>query len=168
LPGLREALLARVGEQATVLVLAPDAPARAAHDLANHFRLGEREPAHLGAAAPLPGPQPVEAGFARLHFRGQDYLLGARPFTLGRQPSCDLVFDSSAYPGVSARHCEIVFDRRTYVLRDRSRNGTLVNDRLVNQQVALHPGDWIRLGPNGPLLRFLGQGLDQHKLGTTA
>ena len=82
---------------------------------------------------------------------------GARPsFSLGRDPGCDLVFESELYPHVSARHCEIIFDRRAYVICDRSRHGTLVNDRPVEQQAPLHSGDWIRLGPRGPVLRFLG------------
>ena len=32
---------------------------------------------------------------------------------------------------------------------------------------ALHPGDWIRLGPDGPMLRFLGRA-DHRQLTTTA
>jgi hypothetical protein len=35
-------------------------------------------------------------------------------------------------------------------------------------QRELHPGDWIRLGPGGPLLRFLGQTIDKRKLMPTA
>jgi predicted component of type VI protein secretion system len=62
---------------------------------------------------------------------------------------------------VSARHCEIVLDRRLYVVCDHSRYGTFVNDHLISQQV-LHSGDWIRLGPQGPLLRFLGQPAADH------
>jgi pSer/pThr/pTyr-binding forkhead associated (FHA) protein len=103
-----------------------------------------------------------------LHFRGQDHLLDSPCFTLGRLPDCDLVFDSAEYPTVSARHCEIVYDRLAFFLRDWSRNGTLVNDRPVVRQVALRPGDWIRLGPGGPLLRFLGRAADQLKLVPTA
>ena len=75
---------------------------------------------------------------------------------------------SALYPSVSGRHCEIVFDRRVYTLRDRSRHGTLVNDRPVNQQVVLRSGDWIQLGPGGPVLRFLGQAPGQNKLLPTA
>ncbi len=76
---------------------------------------------------------------------------------LGRDPSCDLVFESAVYPHVSARHCEITFDRRHYTVHDRSRYGTLLNERPVNKQAALHSGDWIRLGPRGPVVRFLGK-----------
>jgi pSer/pThr/pTyr-binding forkhead associated (FHA) protein len=79
------------------------------------------------------------------------------PFTLGRQPPCDLVFDGAAYPTVAPRHCEIVQAGAGYTLRDGSRTGTLLNERPVPRSAPLQPGDVIRLGPGGPLLRFLGQ-----------
>lgn len=152
---------------AVVQVLGPDAAARAAHGLAGRFFRSELQPGHLDAA-PLPAQQAADAGPARLQFRGRDHLLSGACFTLGRLPDCDLVFDSAEYPAVSARHCEIVQERRNHYLRDQSRNGTLVNDRPVFQQVLLRAGDWIRLGPGGPLLRFLGRGADQVKLTSTA
>lgn len=152
---------------ALVHVLGPDAAARAAHELAVRVLRGE-QPAGHASVAPLPPRQPLDAGPARLHFRGQDHLLEGVCFLLGRQSDCDLVFTSEEYPTVSSYHCEIVYDRRHFHLRDRSRNGTLVNDRPVSQQAALQPGDWIRLGPGGPLLRFLGRAADQLKLMTTA
>jgi predicted component of type VI protein secretion system len=65
------------------------------------------------------------------------------------------------YPHVSAQHCEVIYDRRAYTLWDRSRHGTLLNDRRIHQQATLHSGDWIRLGPRGPVLRFLGQAYEQ-------
>ena len=65
-----------------------------------------------------------------------------------------MVFESELYPSVSARHCEIALDRGAYLLRDRSRHGTLLNDHRVNQQAPLHSGDWVRLGPGGPVLAF--------------
>lgn len=141
-----------------VQVLPPDALARAAHALAMRIHRGEVTSAHpdgltlpAGASAARADPGP-----ARLSFRGQDHLLKGTSFTLGRDPSCDMIFETELYPHVSARHCDINFDRRTYVLFDRSRHGTFINDRPVSQ-AALHSGDWIRLGPQGPLLRFLGQ-----------
>ena len=66
---------------------------------------------------------------------------------------------------VSPRHCEIIYDHRTHMLCNRGREGTLVNDCLATQAVPLRGGDWIRLGPDGPLLRFLGHSTD---LRTTA
>lgn len=153
---------------ATVLVLSVDAPARGAHMLAAHFQRGDLPPGHLEHTAPLPLPQPVEAGPARLHYQGEDYLINEPRFSLGRQAGCNLVFDSNAYQCVSPRHCEIVLDYRTFLLIDRSREGTLVNDQPVTESVLLRPGDWIRLGPQGPLLRFLGQGPSFSPLMTTA
>jgi hypothetical protein len=152
---------------AGVHVLGPDAAAMAALHMAAQVLRGDVRCGHLNTAPP-PSRLPPDAGPPRLHFRGRDHLLSGACFTLGRHPDCNLVFDSEEYPGVSARHCEIVYDRRAYFLRDRSRNGTLVNDCRVNQQVALHSGDWIRLGASGPLLRFLGRAADQLKLITTA
>jgi hypothetical protein len=154
-------------ERGAVSVLSPDAAARAACDLAGRWQRGELARGGV-EVAPLPPPLPADAGPARLQFRNQDYLLRGRPFHLGRHAECDLVFDSDQYPSVSGRHCEIVYERRSFVLRDRSRHGTLVNERPVIGEMVLQAGDWIRLGPGGPLLRFLGRAADQLKLMTTA
>lgn len=149
-----------VAEPGAVVVLAEDATARGAHSIGSYFQRGDIASGHLNLAAPLPLPQPLEAGPARLHFQGREYLLGAGSFTIGRQPGVDLVFDAEMWPSVAARHCEIVYDHRTHMLCDRSHRCTLVNDRPATQAVPLRPGDWIRLGPDGPLLRFLGQSVD--------
>jgi hypothetical protein len=145
------------GEMRSVVVLSPEAAARGAHGLAVHFQRGDLARSHLDGIAPLPLPQPPEAGPARLQLEGQDIFLRERSFILGRQPDCDLVFDRARYAHVSAHHCEILYDPEGYELRDHSREGTWVNDRPVIESVPLRPGDWIRLGPDGPLLRFLGQ-----------
>lgn len=152
----------------TVLVLSADAPARGAHMIAAYFQRGELPPGHLERTAPLPLPQPVEAGPARLHYRGEDYFINEPRFSLGRQAGCNLVFDGDLHQGVSPRHCEIVLDYRSFLLIDRSREGTLVNDAAVTGTSLLRAGDWIRLGPHGPLLRFLGQGPGLSPLSTTA
>ncbi|MGH7169734.1 MAG: FHA domain-containing protein [Gemmataceae bacterium] len=153
---------------ARVHVLDDDAVARAAFDLAVRQHRGDLPRGHLDSVS-LPGSSAAaDRGPARLHYRGEDHLLSAPLCTLGRDPSCNLVFETDLYPTVSARHCEIVRTRGSYLLRDRSRHGTLVNDCLVTQPTSLHSGDWIRLGPGGPLLRFLGQGSDQRRLTTTA
>jgi pSer/pThr/pTyr-binding forkhead associated (FHA) protein len=98
-----------------------------------------------------------DIGPPRLQFRGEERVLSKTSFVLGRDPACDMVFESELYPHVSARHCEIVFDRRHYLLYDRSRHGTMLNDRPVDKQAPLHSGDRIQLGPRGPVLRFLGE-----------
>ncbi len=149
-----------------VHVLEPDALARAAHELAGRAARGDLAAGHYEEVALPVGTGVDDSGPARLHFRGRDHLLYGPVFTLGRDPSCDLILESELYPTVSARHCEIVLDRHIYLLRDRSRHGTLVNDCPVLQQTSLRPGDWIRLGPAGPLLRFLGQPGDPRALVT--
>jgi hypothetical protein len=154
-------------ERANVYLLAADAVTRAAHALAGRWQRRELPSGRIDAAPLLPPPSP-DAGPPRLHFRGQEFMLATQAFTLGRHPDCDLAFDSDLYPAVSARHCEILQDRLGCVLRDRSRHGTLLNDRPVINQAPLKPGDWIRLGPNGPVLRFLGQTAEQRRLMTTA
>src|SRR5262249_50934045 len=152
---------------ASVHVLDVEAIARGAHELATRQQRGDLPRGPLDDV-PLSAGTSAQAGPARLLFESRDYFLSGTVFTLGRDPACDLVFASDLYPTVSARHCEIVHDRLAYVLRDRSRHGTLVNDIPVSGQVVLRSGDWIRLGPRGPLLRFLGQAADQLKLVTIA
>jgi hypothetical protein len=141
--------------------------ARAAHDIALRLHRRDLPRGHLDALA-LPSAPPPNVGPARLHFRDQDYLLADGVFRLGRDASSDLLFESELYPSVSLHHCEVTLERRGYVLRDRSRHGTFVNDRPVNGVVPLQPGDWIRLGPAGPVVRFLGQSSAQGQLMTTA
>lgn len=140
-------------------VLDASAIAGAAHELALHIHRGEIRPGHQQALLrPLkPGTPEMDNGPARLNFRGTDHLLTTSPFSMGRDPSCNLVFETDLFPHVSTRHAEVIFDRKSYTLCDRSRHGTLLNDRPINQQSALHSGDWIRLGPKGPAIRFLGQ-----------
>src|SRR5262249_53486315 len=101
---------------------------------------------------------------ARLVYDGMNHPLAHNRYLLGRDPACDLVFPSSLYPTVSARHCEIVYEQLGYMLRDHSRHGTLVNDQRVVQPIALHSGDRIRLGPEGPIIQFLGQPTEQPAL----
>jgi hypothetical protein len=170
-PDFGDDLIEESVRSARVHVLDDDAVARSAFELALRQHRGELPRGHLDAA-PLPGSAASDAagdrGPARLHYRGEDYLLSAPLFILGRDPSCNLVFETDLYPSVSIRHCEIVFTRGLYLLRDRSRHGTLVNDCRVTQPTALHSGDWIRLGPAGPLVRFLGQPSDQRQRITIA
>jgi hypothetical protein len=149
-------------------LLGPDAVGRAAHELAAHFARGDLPAGYLDVAAPLPAPRPPEAGPARLRYQGEEYLVDRDPFALGRQASCDLVFDGTAYPTVAPRHCEIVHAGPGYAVQDRSRDGTLVNDSPVQRSAALQAGDAIRLGPGGPVLRFLGRAAGRRPLTSTA
>lgn len=146
------------GADDRVQVLPIDAVARMAHELAVRTHRGDFPHGHLDTVPvpPAAGDVDPDRGPPRLCYRGHDHPLCASPFTLGRDPSCQIVFESELYPHVSGRHCAIVQDRRGYVLHDHSRHGTLVNDRRI-EKASLAAGDWIRLGPRGPVLRFLGR-----------
>jgi hypothetical protein len=159
LPGLPAALEARSRKgsgRGEVRVLAADAPARGAHGLAAAACRGEVPAGHL-EAAPLPPPLPADAGPARVQFEGRDYVLRGRPVLIGHDPGCDLVFDKAVYPMVAARHADVLYDGQAYLLRDRGSRALWVNGRPVVQRLPLHPGDWIRVGCSGPVLRFLGR-----------
>lgn len=145
-------------QDATRLVVLPaDATARAVHALGERFREREFRHRHLNATAPLPEPEPLDHGPARIHFQGQDYFLNSSTFTIGQRYDCDLSLDREHFPSISPWHCEIVFDsQQCHQIRDLSREGTWLNDLPVTELTRLTAGDRIRLGPNGPTLRFLG------------
>jgi hypothetical protein len=143
------------------VILSADALARASH--AFHEEVG-----HYEEEALLPLPIPVDAGPARLHFQGQNFYLSGGHFILGSQPGCQLWFDAQLHPEVAGRHCDIAFDKRAFILNNRSRDGTLVNDSLISHSIVLHAGDWIRLGGQGPAVRFLGHQPHRGPKATTA
>ena len=78
-------------------------------------------------------------------------------FLIGTESGCHLRIDPAHHPGVAGRHCEVYYDHRTYVLFNRSEDGTWINDAPVQSSSVLHPGDRIRLGVGGPVIKFLGQ-----------
>ncbi|OUC14296.1 MAG: hypothetical protein B0A82_12450 [Alkalinema sp. CACIAM 70d] len=81
--------------------------------------------------------------------------------TIGRDPSCQIVIDSSLYGTVSRYHAEI---RPTaaepgvvpswWICDLNSSNGTYVNGQRVIGCQALKPGDRLILGQQGPEFRF--------------
>ena len=77
-------------------------------------------------------------------------------FRMGRNPVSEYVFDAEQDRVVSVAHAVIIRDGADYVLSDLdSTNGTYLNGkRLAKQRQVLSHGDEIRLGANGPRLRF--------------
>lgn len=147
-----ESLLDDSGQAlAGTAILSADALARAAHGLDDDWA------GHNEDEARLPMPLPVDVGPARLQVDGQQFFLTGGTCVLGSQPGCQLWFDAAVYPEIAGRHCDIGFDKRAYVLHNRSREGTYVNEALVHAAAPLHAGDWIRLGGHGPAIRFLGE-----------
>jgi S1-C subfamily serine protease len=75
--------------------------------------------------------------------------------TIGRHPDADLPFDSTRDLEVSVRHAAVFRAGGGWVVRDLgSTNGTWVNGEKLKGDRALLPGDVIRLGREGPRLRF--------------
>lgn len=112
------------------------------------------------AAAPPPPPPPPAPKPSEITLTVRDRRTGARHearagrIRIGRGKECELRPVSPDDTTVSRVHCEIVLRPDGKVtLRDlRSRNGTLVNGRLITGDHALAVGDTIKLGEAGPEL----------------
>ncbi|MBX7549085.1 FHA domain-containing protein [Streptomyces sp. NPDC004232] len=91
-----------------------------------------------------------------LESNGRTWTLDpSRPYTLGRDPQGDIVFDDAR---VSWRHATVSFDGRSWVIEDHgSTNGTFVQGRRI-QQVEIGPGTALHLGnaTDGPRLNLSG------------
>ena len=108
------------------------------------------------AVPPPPPPKSFET--ARLEFVNagsrQPFALSKPSVWLGRDPSCEVIFDSSSGT-VSRKHAEIKIENGDYVIHDNnSFNGTLVNEQRITTPIPLYHGDEIQLGIGGPELRF--------------
>ena len=76
---------------------------------------------------------------------GKSLLFGPGEYFLGRGQECHVRFNSD---WVSRQHCllRVISDQAS--VRDLgSRNGTLVNGQLVDQERFLHQGDQVQVGP---------------------
>ena len=85
---------------------------------------------------------------------GQVRALGPR-LTLGRDASSDIRFDPDRDTDVSGRHAELLFSEGIASVRDaNSTNGVYVNDRRIRGEQTLADGDELRLGADGPKMRY--------------
>ena len=83
---------------------------------------------------------------------GQSDSFRAGTVTVGRSPDTTLAFASER--GVSSRHAEIRIEaERIELVDNNSTNGTFVNDERVTQR-ELKPGDLVRFGYMGPVVRI--------------
>ena len=86
---------------------------------------------------------------------GQVRIIRKEFATIGRHPGADLPFDPARDLDVSVRHAAVFRAGGGWVVRDLgSTNGTWVNGEKVKGDRALLPGDVLRLGRDGPRLRF--------------
>jgi ABC-type multidrug transport system ATPase subunit/pSer/pThr/pTyr-binding forkhead associated (FHA) protein len=104
-------------------------------------------------------PAPVQPGRpAKLIFASEagrpDFELTGQSVWLGRDPSCQVLFEASAVM-VSRRHAQIRPVGGDYIVDDNnSFNGTLVNGQRISAATPIYDGDEIQLGLGGPVLRF--------------
>jgi ABC-type multidrug transport system ATPase subunit/pSer/pThr/pTyr-binding forkhead associated (FHA) protein len=104
------------------------------------LRIGSQDP---GAMVTLVYQSPAEAALKRLtrpiSFGSKEQL------QIGRDPDNDVVLDA---PIVSRFHAMVERIGQRYRVRDlNSSNGTFVNDRRIEAETWLQPGDAIRIGP---------------------
>jgi ABC transport system ATP-binding/permease protein len=116
-------------------------------------------PAAASVIQHSPAPPPKAAvETARLDFVNgnarQPFALSKPSVWLGRDPSCEIVFDSSSGT-VSRKHAEIRIDSGGYLIHDNnSFNGTFVNEQRITSPTPLYHDDEVQLGIGGPVLRF--------------
>jgi len=75
-----------------------------------------------------------------------EFSVADSEFIIGRAHDCHLQLPSSF---VSRHHCELIVDERERSLRLRdlgSRNGTFVNDAIVDEECELKDGDKLTVG----------------------
>lgn len=76
---------------------------------------------------------------------GQLLPINLPQFVIGRDPQCQL---RPASPVISKRHCALLNRGGKAFVRDlKSTNGTLVNDQPITEEVEVHHGDKLTIGP---------------------
>jgi sigma-B regulation protein RsbU (phosphoserine phosphatase) len=74
---------------------------------------------------------------------GQEYVLDRDVHVMGRHPDCEIVLDVGA---VSRQHARILRQNGGFYVEDlKSRNGTFVNDKLVEGQQQLKDRDEVKI-----------------------
>jgi ABC-type multidrug transport system ATPase subunit/pSer/pThr/pTyr-binding forkhead associated (FHA) protein len=98
--------------------------------------------------------QPAQLDFVGSSIHSQPFRITKSEIWFGREPSCDIVFESTAVM-VSRKHASISHQNGEYLLTDNnSFNGTLVNEQRISAQTPIYHNDQIQLGVGGPVMRF--------------
>ena len=97
---------------------------------------------------------PAQLDFVGSSIHHSPYKITNPAIWLGRDPSCEIVFESTAVM-VSRKHAQITNVNGNYLLTDNnSFNGTLVNEQRISTQTPIYHNDEIQLGVSGPVMRF--------------
>ncbi|MCU0976100.1 MAG: FHA domain-containing protein [Steroidobacteraceae bacterium] len=145
-----------------VVELPEGAAARGALD--NAASLGGGPPALVTA---LPRAHPLAPAGAAAHgeppthvlFAGRAHPITAEPLVVGLDPGAprSLTLPGPA-PGVSPRHCELLCENGSVIVRDLSGGGTFLNGERVTGQARVAAGDRLRLGRPGLSLDLVAVG----------
>ena len=87
--------------------------------------------------------------------KGQIQEFVKAEITIGRHPSCDVVFPADLQ-SISRQHAKLVRDGNRFKVIDSSTNGTTVNGQKVSTQY-LKNGDVITFAADGPKVSFIAQ-----------
>jgi pSer/pThr/pTyr-binding forkhead associated (FHA) protein len=75
---------------------------------------------------------------------GQIFRFTIPEVVIGREPTCDCHLDN---PTISARHARLAYHHRQWWVEDLdSRNGTYLNQDMVDKPLVLTSGDQLRCG----------------------
>jgi len=78
------------------------------------------------------------------------------PVIIGKHPKCDFVID---HPAVLDQHIQIFFSANQYWIKDLTGKALIkINNRPVDFSAQLNANDDVFLSPQGPVLRYLGDG----------
>lgn len=136
----------------------PTANARPVRSQAPPTKLPTANPAVKAPQAPLNTTGTGSVSTVRIEFDEagrKPYPISGAVIWLGRDPSCDVVFESSTAT-VSRRHAEIRMTDRSFKVTDNnSFNGTVVNGVRISEPTNIDNGDTIQLGVGGPILRLV-------------
>lgn len=78
------------------------------------------------------------------------------PVVIGKHPKCDFVLD---HPAVLDQHIQIFFSANQYWVKDLTGKALIkINNRPVDFSAQLNANDDITFSPQGPVLRYLGEG----------
>jgi hypothetical protein len=86
----------------------------------------------------------------RLRYQAIDFVLGEKPFVIGREADCDLVLDDGLVSRQHATFC--VLGDVVQLIDSGSRNGVAVNGSAIKGAVLLQSGDRVRIGSQELLL----------------
>ncbi len=113
----------------------------------------DREPAGADHALSVEDAAPTH-----VVYRGIAYPIGADGIVVGRAAidGRRTIAVDGDHGGISRLHCELVLRDGVLRVKDLSRYGTFVNEKPVNGDTALNPGDVIRVGSPGVELLVIG------------